>query len=429
MRDSHLLHARWRSWCVAHVALLSLVAPAAAPPVPPLSCTPPPPTAAHVDEPAALRTDLATLGPDAALWFEHVQTLTNPLFEGRTPGSRGGELTEEYVEFFFREYGLAPAFADGAGGGTGYRQQFRVEGAPLDGYSTAGALTIAGRSLAPGEDFVVTANSPIDEVTAPVTFVGYGIESGPVGFDSFGDAADLTGRIALLLRLEPLDEDGSPRWGDAPGTHSSLVKKFLATATRGAAGILLVNPPGAAVPLEGLDPLPRHTGFGCGALMRLPTAMITTEVAERLVRAAGLEGQDLMALRRLADAGAAGAIDFDEEVRVTLRTEVGRESLDTANVAAVLPGRGDLADRWIVIGAHHDHVGRGLGGVHPGNRDKLHVGADDNASGVAAVLLLARRLAAHYADAPEHADLQSILFSTPTCNRSSSSGLRARRPA
>ncbi len=84
-----------------------------------------------------------------------------------------------------------------------------------------------------------------------------------------------------------------------------------------------------------------------------------------------------------------------------------------ANIGGILPGRGANADQWIVIGAHYDHVGRGkLGGVRrsSSNIGKLHPGADDNASGVAGVLVLADALSEHYSLADRSASLRSILF-------------------
>ncbi|MHC4415242.1 MAG: M20/M25/M40 family metallo-hydrolase [Planctomycetota bacterium] len=350
------------------------------------------------------------LGSDAALWYQHVQTLANPLFEGRAPGTRGGELTEEYLEFYFRTYGLEPAFAGHGPPESGYRQPLTIEGAPREGFAYDGSLSIAGRQLTAGVDFVVTANTANGEVTAPVTFVGYGIDKGESGYTSFGDTADLSGRVALLLRLEPLEEGGRTRWGEEPGEHSSLRSKIDAVAGRGAAGIVVVSPPGAEHPLEELDPLPPAAGFGCTALKRIPTAMITQEAADYLLKLADPRAGDLMTWRRLADEAEVASVDLDDDVLVTLRTNIRRASLHTANVAGVLPGKGSLKQEWIVVGGHHDHVGYGLGGASPESDGKLHAGADDNASGVAAVLVLAKRLAEAYADAPEDAALRSIIF-------------------
>jgi hypothetical protein len=358
-----------------------------------------------------LRVYFDELGPDATLWYQHVQTLANPLFEGRAPGTRGGELTVEYLELYFREYGLLPAFAEDGVPQSTYRQPLTVEGAPREGFADDGTLEIAGKQLTAGTDFVVTANSARGVVAAPVTFVGYGIEKGPGDYTSFGPDTDLSGRVALLFRLEPLNEDGYVRWGDEPGEHSSLRAKFEAIADRGAAGIIMVNPPGEEYALEEPDPLPPAMGFGCSALTRIPTAAITREAANHLLASADPQGRDLMAWRRLADDSKIATADLDDSVYVTLHADIERAELGTANVAGVLPGKGSLRDQWIVVGGHHDHVGHETGGgIHPSNNGELHPGADDNASGTAAVLVLAKRLAGQYAEAPDDADLRSILF-------------------
>ena len=150
-----------------------------------------------------LRRVFEDLGDEATLWYQHVQTLANPFFEGRAPKTRGQALTAEYVEFFFRKYDLEPAFS------SSYTQPFS--------YSRRGStkveievaeLSIDGRRLNDGSDFVVLGNSGDAELTALVTFVGYGIEEGPDGYSSFDDDTDLTGRAALMLRYTPVDESG-----------------------------------------------------------------------------------------------------------------------------------------------------------------------------------------------------------------------------
>jgi hypothetical protein len=368
----------------------------------------PAPDGAAVED---LRVYFDDLGADGALWYQHVQTLANPVFEGRAPGTRGGELTVEYLEFYFRDYGLEPAFAEDGVPRSTYRQPLSVEGAPREGFAEDGTLAIAGKQLAAGTDFVVTANSARGVVAAPVTFVGYGVENGPGGYTSFGPDTDLSGRFALLFRLEPLNDDGYTRWGDEPGDHSSLRVKFDTIAKRGAAGIILVNPPEAEYALEEPDPLPPTVGFGCSALNRIPTAAITREAAEHLLARADPRGRDLLTWRHLADEGKVDAVDLDDAVYVTLHADIQRAELGTANVAGVLSGRGSLENEWIVVGGHHDHVGHETGGgILPGNNGQLHPGADDNASGTAAVLVLAKRLAGQYAEAPDDADLRSILF-------------------
>ena len=90
--------------------------------------------------------------------------------------------------------------------------------------------------------------------------------------------------------------------------------------------------------------------------------------------------------------------------------EIGnRPELATDNVGGVLPGKGMLANEWVIIGAHYDHVGYGRPG-RTADDAPVHPGADDNASGTAAMMILAERFADAYANAPEDANLRSILF-------------------
>ncbi|MFQ5806703.1 MAG: M28 family peptidase [Phycisphaerae bacterium] len=355
-----------------------------------------------------------SLGPDATLWYQHVQTLASPAFEGRAPGTRGIELAADYIEFYLRAYGLQPAFPGPSRQGAvsvseSYRQPLTVDGALPDGYETLGTLAINGDRLVVGEDYVITANARKGIARGAVSFVGYGLEQGEDGYSSFDDGTDLRGRVALLLRLEPLDEAGDFLWDAQSGQYSSLVAKLNAVASRGAAGVLIANPPGAKAPVQTLDPLPAIAG-GCTSLPAIPTAMITPEVADRLLKLAGPKSRDLLTWRRLADQGKVRTVDLDPDVVVSLETDIEPQQVTTENVAGVLPGRGERKNEWIVIGGHYDHVGAGYGGTNPHGDTAMLLGADDNASGTAAVLILAKRLAAAYRAAPDDADLRSILF-------------------
>ena len=119
----------------------------------------------------------------------------------------------------------------------------------------------------------------------------------------------------------------------------------------------------------------------------------------------------------------------DESYRQTFRFRQGgqfnarasAEIVEGHNVGAVLPGQGPLADQWIVVGAHHDHLGRGLFGSR-GGQGQIHEGADDNASGTAAVLLAAELVAQHFAD--DSSPRRSIAFVTFSGEESGLNGSR-----
>ena len=371
-----------------------------------------------------LRQVFEDLGPDATLWYQHVQTLANPFFEGRRPGTRGADMTADYIEFYFRHYGLEPAFgAEGstqAGGADdlpmSYRQPFDFarRGRQRPPTVTESVASIGEAALLEGDEFVVLGNSGSGQASGPVTFVGYGIESGPDGYTSFESDTDLTGRIALLLRYEPLDEDGYSLWAPSRFSgHAAIATKMASVEKRGAAGIILVNPPEAKDGRIGLEPLRRSSRFG--AALGIPAIQVTPEVADQLLLEGDFEVRDLMTVRRLADEGEVTTVDLDDNLVVSFGSTVARGDVgrvNAQNVGGILRGRGDLADEWIVISAHHDHVGDGtLGGINRRNRGRMHPGADDNASGTAGVLVMARKVSESYASAAEK-DLRSVLFLT-----------------
>jgi hypothetical protein len=376
------------------------------------------PTAMGASGDEALPAMLQALSGDEQEYVQHVITLTSPFFEGRAPGLRGNELAVEYVEFFFRQYGLKPAFAtsEKAADGTevltpnrSFRQRFpagtdlevtRAEAAVLDAAGSASALVA-------GKDFNVLAMSGSGTAEGEVVFVGYAIQEGPEGYSTFGPEDRLDGKLAMVLRFEPKDAAGKSKWSGEAGWSQAagLAAKLRNVASRGAAGIILVNPPGAddprATQLEDVRSMRR----GGGAL-EIPVVMMTQGAADRLLQGGA---QTLDALTRQADE--AGGVKVVAGARGRIVAGVERRAVDAENVAAVLPGRGGLADEFVVIGAHLDHLGYGYFGsrdAQPGG--KLHPGADDNASGTAGLVLAARRLAARYAAMKEGESARSVLF-------------------
>lgn len=383
---------------------------------------------AEIDaESVDLRSVLEDLGPVAKEWYQHVQTLANPFFEGRVPESRGGELAAEYIEFYLRKYGLEPGFPAGqaeeyGGGATAdaanwisHRQPFtfNYRGQRLRSRVIDAVVAVAGEMLEEDEDFAVLGISGSAQVTAPITFVGYAIEAGPDGYTSFDDDADLSGRIALVLRYEPATEGGQSRWGGRSfSEHAAIASKIRTLRDRGAAGIILVNPPDVRGSSTSLERIGRSSRFG--PTLNIPAVQFSQEAADELLRRIDPDKRGLLEWRRLADRGDVKTVNFPDTVRVTLGAELersgARTDVEARNVGGVLRGRGELANEWIVIGAHFDHVGHGEFGTSPQYRGQLHPGADDNASGTAGLLILARTLGEHYANADADADLRSIVF-------------------
>lgn len=340
----------------------------------------------------AIKTYFEEAGPLAAEFYEHLTLLANPWMGGRQPGSEGSKRAGEYIVWNLENYGLRPAFNNE----TKWYQPFDFQidsSAPVVLHSYA---IVDDMALIPDRDYVVLGNSGTGKVSSEVVFVGYAIENGEGGYSSFSDQTDITGKIVLMLRYEPLDENGASQWARRRFSPSSNIRnKMQAVIDRGASAVILVNPPNCRDGKRGLETT-RSNRFGS---TDIPVVQFSHAAAELLLR----EG-DLASLQTLADAGDNDPITLRT---ATIQTEVEYSGLKARNIGGVIQGRGALASEWVIIGGHYDHVGYGYTGTSsPG---VLHTGADDNASGSSAVLLLSRLLSEYYVDSSDDS-LRSILI-------------------
>ncbi|HBS28778.1 MAG TPA: hypothetical protein DEB06_04860, partial [Phycisphaerales bacterium] len=352
--------------------------------------------AAPLERRVRISDTLAEADPEVLRFMQHIVTLSDPFFEGRSADTKGNRRAADYIESHLARLGLAPVFAtDASTVASSFRQPLTVPGdVSVERAALAWRHGPSEATLVEGTDFNALGFSGSGQARGPCVFVGYSVPEGPEGYHSYPTDPDLTGKIAVMLRWEPMDEQGRSRWsGNAQWSrHAGLVEKVGAAVERGAAGVIVINPPGTSTPRDEALATPRETRFGAPA--GVPVVMMSQDAAERFLRAADPQGRSLMDLRRVADESGR-IVGLREEVEVAIEVEMERERLGTDNVGAVLRGRGALADRFIIIGAHYDHVGYGfVGGARPANVGALHPGADDNASGTAAILKLARALAA-----------------------------------
>lgn len=361
---------------------------------------------------ATIAKVLAELPLEVRIYNDHLVTLASPFMGGRLPGSRGMEIAKEYMEYYFREAGLEPVFEsetkteDGEtiSSGPSYRQAF-----PL-----GGSLTVTESDLSAGDaeyvherDFVVTSMGGSGAVTAPITFVGYSIAEGEDGYSSYAEGDDLAGRVAMMLRFEPMTGEGKSKWADGRWSRrAGFATKLRAAAARNPSAIIVVNTPGADDPrVDRLDAPGGSARRGRGA-PDVPVIMMTPEAASRLIGAGDDGMPSLLQMRRLADMGRT-LIDFDAEVTINAKLE--RKSIAAENVGGLLRGKGALADELIVVGGHLDHLGMGYFGSRSGPGE-LHPGADDNASGAAGLLIFADKLVQSYAELDEDDEARSVLF-------------------
>ncbi len=368
-----------------------------------------------------LREALTAMGPVAIEWYQHVQTLSNPFFEGRDPGSRGNDLAAEYVEFFMKQAGLEPAF-DGVQDPKvkSYRQPFELQGgAPV--VETA-VVSMNGNSLKRGDQFEVLGSSGSGNVTAPIVFAGYAIENGQDDYTSFGENDDFTGKIVIFLRYEPLDENGRSLWSDRRFSgYAGMRPKLDALAQRKPAALIMVNPPECKSGARGLE---NTQSSVFGSSYEFPIVQLTQEQAEALLKSADISGRSLMDLRRLADDAKIKTIALKPDVTVSINVSISEKGLPAQNVGGIIPGKGSLASEWVILGAHYDHVGMGYFGAQPNNRGKLHPGADDNASGTAAMLCLTKKLKDYMGSNESPENCRSLLLMAFTAEEMGLDGSR-----
>ena len=348
---------------------------------------------------APISDALLEVSEDVKLYNEHLTTLASPYMMGRVPGSAGMERAREYCAFTLEQAGLEPAFP--SEDGTPFASFY-------DPFELGGSwdvvderLVLDGIELEADEDYVFTGLGDDGEVSGEMVFVGYSIDNGPDGYNSFEGIESLEGKIAVMFRFEPVDENGDALWGDGSWSgRASFSNKLRALNERGAAGAIIINPPGTFD--RRANRVSRFGSGGGGA--DFPVFMMSTDAGEEFIPSAGFDGKSLLELRQHADAGG-DPIMSSEEIQLTGSSK--RESVTAANVGGVLRGTGALQDEWIVVGAHLDHLGMGYFGSRTGP-GKLHPGADDNASGSAGVLLLADQLSDLAEN--EQGDRRSVLF-------------------
>ncbi|MDX1660247.1 MAG: M20/M25/M40 family metallo-hydrolase [Gemmatimonadota bacterium] len=234
----------------------------------------------------------------------------------------------------------------------------------------------------PGTDFLPLAGSVSDRVVQPIVFVGYGISAPSIGHDDYA-GVDVEGKIVLALRYGPEGDDPTGRYG----RYLSERYKAATAVQKGARAILFVNPP-ATMEIDRLiafDPDERPNTLGIVAVS------VSQGLARRIV---AIGGADLSRLQHEIDTTRRPrSVELDDAV-LNLRVDVEPRTRTTHNVIGVVEGRDPRrSDEVVVVGAHYD--GLGLGG--PGSLDpvpgEIHNGADDNASGVAALLELAQYFA------------------------------------
>jgi Zn-dependent M28 family amino/carboxypeptidase len=313
-------------------------------------------------------------------WWAHVSYLASDALQGRDTGSAGYEKAAQYVERQFREMGLKPA------GEHGYRQMVKFNVLRIVEQESSVSLVRNGEAepLTLGEDAMIgLRNSMAEDVDAPAEFIGHGLQIPEAHLDDLA-GADLKGKIAVILA-------GAPQRIPGPlAAHSqSFDERWKSLKAAGVIGIVTIaNPKNSDIP------------WARAALARFnPTMSLADEPASGL--RFSLRMNDAHADKLFTGSGHTIAeildkADRDEElphfalpVRIRAHVAVERSTVESPNLAGVRPGKDPaLKGEYVVLSAHLDHIGVG----QPINGDAIYNGAMDNASGVAAILEVARQV-------------------------------------
>ncbi len=334
--------------------------------------------------------------------LSHIQFLASSHCRGREPGDSGMAVADTYIQSVLNGIGVSPASIYG-----NYFQKVPLETIDL---SPKVHLIVKKKRLMHrariAYDFLPIYLSAERHVKAPLVFAGYGITAPEHKYDDYRNI-DVRNKIVLLLRHEPGERDpDSPFDGTKLSKHGTYLSKIKNAQKHGAVAVLFVTDPlnhkqltvtggffsgtsWAAIRKARLKTRKDYSFLKISERMRIigdhfgvriPVAHISGELAESILQ----PKRDLLSLQKKIDRNLKPVSFAIEQTEIDLSIYYKRSTVKAHNIVAKIEGSDpELKKEVVIIGAHYDHIG-------PNNRGQIHGGADDNASGSAAVLELAR---------------------------------------
>lgn len=383
------------------------------------------------------------LDPSAQRMLDDVKILASDEYEGRGVGTEGLNKAAVYISEQFARAGLDVT----VDGGDSYQEFDINDGSRL---GAPNVLVLHGPAkktleLKYDRDFRACAFGGSGQFNAPIVFAGYGIDAPDVHYNDFADV-DVKGKVVLIMRRNPRQSDPHGPFAVAHGIsrHAALTTKIGQAFTHGAAAVLIVNDTtsgreekadlvqqvekaqqqlaavkervaAAAAPDESLknelihaedhlkqvqailaghddDPLMAFGYGGTRSGKSPPCFQISIEVCNQMLLEA--TGNSLAELETQIDASGKPLSRELTGWSAVGEANVQAVKVPVKNVIGVLEGEGPLRDETIIVGAHYDHLGHGGEGslATASAAKEIHNGADDNASGAAGLIELARRL-------------------------------------
>jgi hypothetical protein len=329
---------------------------------------------------------------DPNRYVADIKALASPEMEGRGAGTKGLIRAEHLIEKRYKELHIEPA------GVKGYAQPFSVvTGAHLKSDNRCVVQTTDKKQeLKIEQDFVPFSFSASGQVTAPVMFAGYGATADEFHYDDYA-GLDVKDKIIVVLRHEPSGfAEKSAHHGLTQ--HSQLITKAINARNHGAKALVVIT--GNLGDGEE-DVLTRFGSVSGPENVGIVMVQVKNAVADGWFQSAGKSLKEVQ--EQINSSTKPASFDFPDTLHLSLNIDIETMRATVNNVLAWLPGQ---TDEYVIIGAHYDHLGRGnFDSLAPSQIGQIHPGADDNASGTAGVLELARLLA------PERGKLKrSILF-------------------
>jgi len=336
----------------------------------------------------------STVPPEADpnRYLNDVKMLSSSQMEGRGAGTKGLARAERLIEKRYKELHLDAA------GTNSYLQPFAVTtGARLKSDNQCSVSQGSSRTdLKIERDFVPFSFSSSGRVDAPLVFAGYGTTADEFHYDDYA-GLDAKDKIVVVLRYEP--SGFAEKSGHHGATqHSQLITKAINARNHGAKALIVVNGNLG----DGEEDLLTRFGSVSGPQdAGLEMLQVKNAVADSWFQASGKSLKEVQ--DQINSSTKPASFVFGENLHLSLNIHIETTSATVNNVLAWLPGQ---TDDYVIIGAHYDHLGRGnFDSLAPSQIGQIHPGADDNASGTAGVLELARMLS------PERGHFKrSILF-------------------
>jgi Zn-dependent M28 family amino/carboxypeptidase len=325
-------------------------------------------------------------------YLKDVTYLASDELKGRGDGSPELDRAADYIAEQFRLAGLSPG-----GEANSYFQGFDITTGAVLGAKNE--FSVAGAKLRINDDFVPINFSSTAEFEGPLVFAGYGITAPEYKYDDYS-GIDASGKIVVVFEREPQENDPKSVFaGTALTPHASFTNKAINARLHGAKGIIFIAPPSQETEDLGLaERQEAESDLGISAVHTKRSI---------LAKAFKDSGKDPAALEQAIDKDLTPQSFALTGAQARIATDVVRTRKIIRNVIGVLPGADpNLKNEWVVVGAHYDHLGLGnRNSLAPSQIGQVHHGADDNASGTAGVMELARIAAKN-----NHAWKRSVLF-------------------